>query len=46
MLSIKDYEEKYFDIVNHKCHVRVVSVIDADTHVMGLSLYEYVKSER
>ena len=46
MLSIKDYEEKYSDIVQHKCHVRVVSVIDADTHVMGLTLYEYVNSER
>ena len=33
-------------IVHHKYHVRVVSVIDADTHVMGLTLYDYVNSER
>lgn len=46
MLSIKDYGEKYSDIVHHRYHVRVVSVIDADTHVMGLTLYEDVNSER
>jgi hypothetical protein len=46
MLSIKDYEEKYSDIVHHSYHVRVVSVIDADTYVMGLTLQKYVNSER
>jgi hypothetical protein len=46
MLSIKDYEEKYSDIMQRRYHVRVVSVIDADTHVIGLTQYEYVNSER
>ena len=32
-------------IVHHKHRVRVVSVTDADTHVMGLALYEYVNPE-
>ena len=31
---------------HHKYHVRVLSVIDADTHVMGLTMYEYVNSDR
>ena len=46
MRSIKDYEGKYSDIAHHKYHVRVVSIIDADTHLMGLTLYKYVNSER
>ena len=29
-----------------KYHARVVSVIDADIHLMGLTLYKYVNSER
>ena len=32
--------------VHHKYRVLVVSVNHADTHVMGLTLYEYVNPER
>ena len=31
---------------HHKDHVFVLSVLDADTHVMGLTMYEHVNSER
>ena len=30
----------------HKYHVFVLSVLNADTHVKGLTMYEYVNSER